>query len=334
MADVVTYLETGSVDPNHNLAFEEYVLLNRRTGPYLMLWQNDNAVIIGQNQNTEAEINQRFVQEHGIRVARRTTGGGAVYHDLGNLNYSLVTDAGNAGRLAMGRFVMPVVDALRTLGLEAQASGRNDIVIAGRKVSGTAQRLAGGRILHHGTLLFDSDPSMAAGALRVDPEKFRAKRARSVRSRIGNIRDFLRLQGRDMSLVEFWAHLKATLAGDGLVPDELDATELEQVRHAKETKYDSWEWVYGRSPAYDLQNARWWDGGKLEVRATIRREKIADIRFFGDFLSVVPLTPLTEALVGCPYRREAVRTVLERHPLRELFGGITAEEVLATVFPE
>lgn len=334
MADIVKYLETGSVDPNYNLAFEEHVLLRRRDAFYLMLWQNDNAIVIGQNQSTEAEINQGFVQEHGIRVVRRTTGGGAVYHDLGNLNYSFVADAGDAGRLTMGRFVLPIVDALRNLGLDAQASGRNDIVIDGRKVSGTAQRLAGGRILHHGTLLFDSDPSMAAGALRVDPEKFRAKRAMSVRSRIGNIRDFLRLRGRDMTLMEFWSYLRTALAGDGLVPDELDALELAQVRQAKETKYDTWEWVYGRSPAYDLRNTRWWDGGKLEVRATIRRERIADIRFFGDFLSVVPLTPLVEGLVGCPYQREAVREVLEGLPLKDLLGDITAKEVLATIFPQ
>ena len=307
MADVVTYLETGSVDPNYNLAFEEYVLLHRRSGPYLMLWQNDNTIVIGQNQNAEAEINQRFVQEHGIRVARRTTGGGAVYHDLGNLNYSFMADAQDASRLTMARFTLPIVNALRDRGLDARAAGRTDIVVDGRKVSGTAQRLAGGRILHHGTLLFDSDPFLVAGALRVDPEKFRAKRATSVQSRIGNIRDFLRLQGRDMTLAGFWAYLKAALAGDGLVADELTALELEQVRRIKAERYDRWEWVYGNSPAYDLRNTRWWGGGKLEVQAAIRRERISTIRFFGDFLSVAPLTPLTDAQVVCPYPRQAVR---------------------------
>ena len=295
MTGIIHYLETGSVDPDFNLAFEEHVLLSRRDATYLMLWQNDNTIVLGQNQNAEAEIDQRFVREHGIRVARRTTGGGAVYHDLGNLNYSFMADAG--------------------------------------KVSGTAQRLAGGRVLHHGTLLFDSDPSLIAGALRVDPQKFRAKRAQSVRGRIGIIRECLARRGCDMTLPEFWAYLKEALAGDGLVPDELDDGELDLVRRLKAEKYDSWEWVFGRSPAYDLRNRRWWSGGELEVRASITRERIADIRFFGDFLSLVPLGTLTDELVGCPYRRDAVREVLERQAIGALFGGITMEEVLSTVFP-
>ena len=172
MAADTLYLETGSTDPAYNLAFEEVVLQNRREGNTLLLWQNDHAVVIGQNQNAEEEINHAFVEAHGIRVVRRMTGGGAVYHDLGNLNYSWMTDVENAGAITYQQFTRPVVEALRGLGMAAEASGRNDILVEGRKVSGTAQRLLGKRILHHGTLLFDSDPSMASGALNVDPAKY------------------------------------------------------------------------------------------------------------------------------------------------------------------
>ena len=119
------------------------------------------------------------------------TGGGAVYHDLGNLNYSFIEDVGNAEELTIGRFTEPVCRALASLGVQASTSGRNDILVDGKKISGVAQRIAGGRILHHGTLLFDSDPAMIAGALRVDPAKFTSKSAKSVRSRVGNLRDFL-----------------------------------------------------------------------------------------------------------------------------------------------
>lgn len=163
MAADTLYLETGSTDPAYNLAFEEVVLQNRREGNTLLLWQNDHAVVIGQNQNAEEEINHAFVEAHGIRVVRRMTGGGAVYHDLGNLNYSWMTDVENAGAITYQQFTRPVVEALRGLGMAAEASGRNDILVEGRKVSGTAQRLLGKRILHHGTLLFDSDPEMIAG---------------------------------------------------------------------------------------------------------------------------------------------------------------------------
>ena len=195
------YLETGSLDPCYNLALEQFVLEYRTEGDWLMLWQNANTIVIGQNQNTAEEIDPAFVAAHGITVVRRMTGGGAVYHDLGNLNYSFITDVGNAEELSIRRFTEPVCRALAAMGVEAETSGRNDIVVDGRKVSGVAQRIAGGRILHHGTLLFDSDPAMIAGSLRADPAKFRSKSAKSVRSRVGMLRDYLPA-GTD--LCTFW----------------------------------------------------------------------------------------------------------------------------------
>ena len=290
------YLETGSTDPAYNLAFEEYVLTHRMDGDYLILWQNDNTVVVGQNQNTAAEINRAFVEAHGVHVVRRTTGGGAVYHDLGNLNYSFITDE-EAGSLRLERFTAPVVDALASLGLQAEASGRNDILVEGRKVSGTAQRVYKTRILHHGTLLFDSDPDMVAGALNVDPEKFRSKGRKSVRSRIGNIRSFLK---QDMTLQDFWAHLRVSLGKTDVAPEQLTAEELAQVQRLKEEKYDTWEWTYGRSPRYNYTSKRRWPGGNLEVYAEIHEGKAEQIRFYGDFMAAasmdaVPSRPRSSA---------------------------------------
>lgn len=329
MESKVTYLETGTQDPFYNLAFEEYVLANRTDGDYLLLWQNDSAVVIGRNQNAEEEIDRAFVETHGIRVVRRTTGGGAVYHDLGNLNYSFITDAGDAERLTMARFTRPVVEALRGLGLRAEASGRNDILVEGRKVSGTAQRVLKGRILHHGTLLFDADPDMVAGALWVDPEKFHSKSAKSVRSRVGNIRDFLK---EDMDLPAFWTYLKETLAGSGMTEAVLSDAELQEIQRLKREKYDTWEWNFGRSPAYDMRNKRYWDGGGLEVRATVRKGRICDIVFYGDFLGISPLDAVTDALRDCPFRAEDVGAVLDRFSLPVYFGSIRKSEILATMF--
>jgi len=325
----VFYLETGSQDPRYNLAFEEYVLSARREGNYLLLWQNDNTIVIGQNQNAEEEINRAFVEEHGITVVRRTTGGGAVYHDLGNLNYSFITDAGDAERLTMEQFTAPIVAALRGLGVEAEASGRNDILANGRKVSGTAQRLLHGRILHHGTLLFDSNPSMVAGALNVDPSKFESKSAKSVHSRIGNIRACLQ---KDMDMPAFWGYLKETLSGGGLVQDRLTEQELAAVDELRRTKYDTWEWNFGRSPRYNMTNRRKWPGGILEPRIEVQSGCIQDAVFYGDFLSLCPLDELTDALRGCPFRREDVGAVLDRLPLENFFGAITRDEVLDTIF--
>lgn len=329
MEKKTVYLETGSQNPCYNLAFEEYVLTHRTEGDYLLLWQNDNTIVIGRNQNAEGEINRAFVEEHGIHVVRRSTGGGAVYHDLGNLNYSFITDAGNSEEMTMARFTRPVVAALRNLGLDAEASGRNDILVSGRKVSGTAQRLTKGRILHHGTLLFDANPGMVAGALKVDPAKFQSKSAKSVRSRIGNIRDFL---PRPMDLPAFWNYLKAALSGSGLVNGSLTEEELAAVNQLKQEKYDTWEWNFGKSPQYDLSNKRKWDGGILETRIAVAEGCITDIVFYGDFLAVSALDALTEALKGCRFRREDVAAVLDKFQLPLYFGGITRDEILDTMF--
>ena len=324
----VHYLETHSQNPYYNLAFEEYVLYHRTEGDYLLLWQNDNTIVVGQNQNTEAEINRAFVEQHHINVVRRGTGGGAVSHDLGNLNDSFITDIGDGG-VSIRRFTEPVVAALRSLGLNAEASGRNDILVEGRKVSGTAQRLHDGRILHHGTLLFDANPGMVAGALQVDPEKFRSKSTKSVRARIGNIRDFLPV---DMDLPAFWAYLKETLSGGGLTSDALTADELAAVERLKAEKYDTWQWNYGRSPKFDVTRKGYWDGGALEANLSIANGVITDARFYGDFLAVREMETLVERLKGVAFRPETVRAVLEDCPIAELFGGITIDEVLCTIF--
>ena len=319
----VFYLETGSTDPAYNLAFEEYVQTNRREGDYLILWQNNNAVIIGRNQNAEAEINREFVESNGIHVIRRNTGGGAVYHDMGNLNYSFITDASAPENRSAAPFTTPVVAALKGLGLDAEASGRNDILVSGHKVSGTAQHLLKGRILHHGTLLFDSDLSTVSGALNPDPTKFQSKGIKSVRSRVGNIRQFL---AKDITLLEFWTYLKTTLA-DSLIPTALTAEELAAVETLKREKYDTWQWNYGKSPQYQQVSRKRFSGGLLELHITVERGIIQALRIYGDFLALVPVEPLEQALIGCPCREDAISEILALQDMSCL-GTITAQEFI------
>lgn len=310
----VTYLETGSTDPQYNLAFEEAILTGRMNGDYLILWQNDNAVIIGQNQNANAEINREMIEKRKISVVRRMTGGGAVYHDLGNLNYSFITELGNSEKLTIERFTEPVVRALKKLGLDAAASGRNDILISGRKVSGTAQRIYKNRILHHGTLLFDSDPDIISAVLKTDDEKFTSKDAKSVRSRIGNIRGFLNSINKDMGLVEFWTYLIGELAGEGFIRGSITQDEENEIMQLKESKYDNWEWNYGKAHEYNFKNKRRWPGGTLEVLIRIGKGGIvSDIKFFGDFLGRKQLDVIENELIGLRFREEDFSNVFNKY---------------------
>ena len=320
------YLETGSTDPYYNLAFEEYVLSHMTEDSYLILWQNDNTIVIGQNQNTPAEVNRSFVEEHGIRVVRRMTGGGAVYHDLGNLNYSFIGD--NDGSFGKN-FSAIVVRALRDLGLDAECSGRNDITVGDQKLSGTAQRLLHGRILHHGTLLFDSDLDTVAGALRVDPDKFKSKHTKSVRSRVGNIRPLLK---EDMELSEFKEYLKAALTDNGYIPDALPVQALAEIRSLRDAKYATEAWNWGSSLPSTFTSKRWFPGGCLEICADIVGNHIHNLRFFGDYLSLCSQDELSTALENCPYSCDAVNAILQRFDLTCLFGGITADNILDTLF--
>lgn len=319
------YLETGSTDPAYNLSFEEFVLKTRQQDDYLILWQNKNAVIIGRNQNALEEINQGFVEEHSIRVIRRNTGGGAVYHDLGNLNYSFITDATQQNA---SRFTAPVVQALRSLGLDAEASGRNDILVSGKKVSGTAQHRTGNRILHHGTLLFDSDATMIAGSLNPDPTKFQSKSVKSVRSRVGNIRTAL---ASDMEITAFWSYLKTALASDGLIPVSLTPAELAEVEKLKIEKYDTWQWNFGSSPKFATVIRRRHPGGLLEIHLTVKHGCIESIAIYGDFLALTPLDDLITALTGCLYREDALHHRLSPLTLSDYLGSITEVEFLSTI---
>ena len=327
MAQTV-YLETGSTDPRYNLAFEEYILTHRREGDYLILWQNAGSVIVGRNQITAQEVNSDFAERNNIRVVRRNTGGGAVYHDLGNLNYSFICDAEDMEHRTAQRFTQPVAAALQGLGLDAEASGRNDILVSGCKVSGTASQVHRGRVLHHGTLLFDSDAETITKVLTPDPLKLQSKGIRSVKSRVGNIRSFL---SEDMTLSRFWDYLKNALSGSGYTEGFLTEEEKQEILKLKAEKYDTWEWNYGSAPNYQLRCKDRWDGGILEVHLTVEHGKILDIRIFGDFMALTSCQELEQALIGCLYQKADIAAAVAHIPLQHCLGGITKEEFLQTI---
>lgn len=317
-----------STNPFYNLALEEFLLMNYLEGVIVMLWQNEPVVVVGQTQNTMEEINQQYVKEHGIKVVRRTTGGGAVYHDLGNLNYSIITDYRKGENFGLKNYAEPIVKALRKLGAEACFSGRNDIMIEGKKVSGTAQRVWKQRLLHHGCLLFDSDLSVVSECLKVRPEKFESKAVKSVRSRVDNIKNYLK---EDLTLKQFEEYLSSQLLEEEYEMLEFSKQELLEVEKLKREKYEMWEWTYGRSIKCTVHNYKRYAGGTVEVYMNIQNGRIKECVMYGDFMALRPASEVAEKLIGCRYLYEDILEVLSSIYVWEYFGEISAEEVAKSI---
>ena len=327
------YIPVTSTDPAFNLALEQYVFDSMpRSRQYFLLWQNQNAIIVGKHQNALAEINEAYVREHGIRVIRRLSGGGAVYHDLGNLNYTWITDAGDSHQVDLGKFCQPVAEALRALGADAEVSGRNDILIAGQKISGNAQYIREGRVMHHGTLLFDSDLSVLGNALKVDPAKIQAKGVQSVRSRVSTIRPHIR---QAASLDDFKQLLLEKLFPDGVMEYRLTDADIQAIEQLRQQRYDTWDWNYGASPPCSLIRKKRMEGcGTVEAHIRLEQGRIADISFMGDFFSTVEPEQLAEKLVGLRLTTEDCRNALESACVSRFFTGATAEDILSLLCQE
>ncbi len=304
-----------STDPYFNMAFDEYCLQQYRSDEsFFYLWRNRPSVIIGLNQNAYSEVNLDYLHSHGITLARRVTGGGAVYHDLQNLNYTFV-----------GRSVSPepFAQALRSLGVRAEVSGRNDIFVDGRKVSGYARRVWREREIVHGTLMYDVDIDTLTRVLDVPGSKMESKGIASVRSRVANLKDYL--PGMS-SLDELQAALSEILAaGDGQI--RMSPEDLAEVRRAAEEKFSTWDWIYGHSREADFRRRSKLACGTVEAGVSIDRGRIARVEFSGDFIGDKPSEQISSALAGIRFEREAIVSALQSVRVQDCFPGAGPGEI-------
>ncbi len=315
------YLLNPSTDPYFNMALDEYCLEHIRSEePYFYLWRNAPSVIIGLNQNAYGEVNLPFLEEHGILLVRRMTGGGAVYHDLQNLNYTIIGKAPSP---------QPVADALRSLGVDAVLTGRNDIFVDGRKVSGYARRVSHGQEIIHGTLMYDVDLDTLGKALDVPGSKLSSKGIASVRSRVCNLKECLKdipsvkaLQGRLQDILS---------KGDGEIT--LSAAQKEEVRDLAQGKFATWEFIYGHSKEADFVREAHLPCGTVQVRLTLDKGRIRGISFSGDYLFDEPPGALASSLEGLRFDRAALTPVVNGAGISRYFPGVTTEQFLSLLFP-
>lgn len=310
-------------DPAYNLALEEVLFshLDANSPGWFLLWQNAPSIIVGRHQNAHEEINPGLCQRYGLDVVRRQTGGGAVYHDLGNINFSFLVPDSERGPLDFARFLRPIQEVLHNLGVKAELSSRNDLTVAGRKISGSAQLRNKRGILHHGTLLFSLDLDMLGAVLTGAPDKFLSKGIASVRSRVTNICEHapmgLSLMDMQNSVMEHCATSVGTIA-----PAMHEAAET-----LAASKYRTHDWNFGASPPFTHHWRQRFSWGALEVRYEVKRGSITACKIFGDFFSQADILELEKLCVGLPYQRASIATALVHVDIARYFSGSSAQEV-------
>ncbi len=311
--------------PSFNLALEEYLLNNFTEGEIIMLWRNEPSVIIGKNQNAYAEIDSEYVKANNITVVRRLTGGGAVFHDLGNINYTLISDYKNESFGDFSRLAAPICEFLSQFGVSATLSGRNDITVNGAKISGTAQTVKNGRNLAHGTLLYDADISALSKALRPNVKKLEDKAVRSVKSRVNNVKELCKSSFTAEQFMKALADYFLSCKDCEHYP--LSDIDIEAAKKIGQERYSKWEWNFGFSPDFSLKTEKKYPFGIVECHLNTHDGRICDIRFFGDFFGVNSIDALEAELKDVKFEREEILTRLKNITVSDYIGGVTENEL-------
>lgn len=304
--------------PYFNLAMEEYLLKNFSEDMFI-LWRNESSVIVGKNQNTLSEINLEYVKENNIPVVRRQSGGGAVFHDLGNINFTFIANDNN-NFSDFKRFTQPIIDLLKTLDINAEFSGRNDLLIDGKKFSGNAQYNYKNKVMHHGTLLFSSQITDLSNALKVKPIKFEGKGIKSVKSRVTNISEHLK---DNIDILEFKDLIMNHLAKSNSANTYYTLTQkdIDGINKLVNEKYNSWDWNFGHSPKYFLTNELKYPGGNVEFNLNVEKGIIKEIKFFGDFFGKCDVSFIEELLFGIKHEENSIKKALELVDINDYFLG-------------
>ncbi|HNY44638.1 MAG TPA: lipoate--protein ligase [Bacteroidales bacterium] len=326
------YIVNKSNKPDYNIALEEYCFKNLlQHEKIFILWINEPAIIIGKHQNAFEEINADYVKKHNINVVRRISGGGAVYHDLNNLNYTIISNEEKGVDFDFKTFSQPVIDTLKELGVTAEFSGRNDILIDGKKICGNAQAYIKGRIMHHGCLLFNTELSVLAKALEIPKDIISSNATKSVRSAVDNILPNL---PNKISVEEFanklLAHMKRKFPA--MKEYTFSQQELAEIEKNRASKFGTWEWNWGKSPKFDINRHSRYTAGKIQVFANVKNSMIENIKFYGTFFgNNSNLEEIENALIGVRYTYTNIENKLKDLNFNDYFAGFSLEELTKAI---
>lgn len=326
-------------DPSINLAIEYHLLNNVRLDePIVYFYINDNSIIVGKNQNTYDEVNLDYVEENDVKVVRRMSGGGAVYHDLGVLNFCFITKDDGESFRNFKRFTQPIIDVIQGMGGgDAHLEGRNDLVINGQKFSGNAMYSKDGRMTAHGTLMFNSEIDSVVGALKPNKYKLESKGIKSVRSRVTNIKPFLDEEYQTINTKEFREKILLSLFDVDDVEEvkeyKLTEEDWESVKEFANTYTGNWDWNYGSSPDFDVERGKRFEGiGTLDINFNVNKGKMAHVKIFGDFFGMGEIQDVEKQLEGIPYNRKDIEEALDKIDINHYIGDISAEELADLIY--
>ena len=325
------YIVNTSNDPAYNVALEAYAFQKLTDiDEIFILWINEPAIIIGRHQNTIQEINKEFIDKNGIHVVRRLSGGGAVYHDLNNLNYTIISNNTQEAAFDFQTFSKPVIDTLAKLGVKAEFTGRNDLEINGQKFAGNAQAYYKGRMMHHGCLLFDVVLSVYVQALKVSKVKIEFKGIKSVRARVTNIVDHL---SDKITVQEFSDAILAQMKEEYPEMDEyvLSDAELSEIQAMRDNQFATWDWTYGKAPEYTIERGVRYPAGKITTYANVENSTIKSVKIFGDFFGVKPVDDIEKMLEGVRYDYKDVLAALKTVDTSQYFSRMTPEEITKAI---
>lgn len=325
----------NNYDPEINLAIEQYLVMNLpiEENSYLLFYINDPSIIIGKHQNTIEEINTEYVDKKNIKVVRRLSGGGAVYHDRGNLNFSFITKNDGNSFSNYQKYLNPVIKALQQMGVNAEIKGRNDILVGDKKISGNAQFATNKRMFTHGTLLFNSNMDEVSTSLKVRKDKIESKGIKSIRSRVANITDYITTE---LTIEEFRDKLLLSIFNVDSIKDitkyELTESDWSQIRKISQERYANWEWNFGRSPKFYMERTQRFPIGSIDLKLNVEDGIITAIKIYGDFFGVGNLEDIENKLIGKKYTKQSVAESLRGLDLSLYFGKITLEEFLTLIY--